>query len=141
MNYRCRSSPGETEVFKPQPDVMPQGPSACQAVAGEELEEPSVPTLLGTLMWVAGRSRPDISWAVSRVSMAASDILTPEEVEDKARGQIKHILQYLRHSLDQVLVYVPIAKDSSSLLWASGDASLAPSGGKSHEGSVILHGI
>eukprot|EP00971_Amphidinium_carterae_P123963 2455233-Amphidinium_carterae.1 len=38
-------------------------------------------------------------------------------------------------------LYVPIAKDSSSLLWASGDASLAPSGGKSHEGSVILHGI
>eukprot|EP00971_Amphidinium_carterae_P144348 2860926-Amphidinium_carterae.2 len=31
--------------------------------------------------------------------MAASDTLTPEEVEDKARGQIKHILQYLRHSL------------------------------------------
>eukprot|EP00971_Amphidinium_carterae_P091635 1814264-Amphidinium_carterae.1 len=80
------------------------------------MEEPSVPTLLGTLMWVAGRSRPDISWAVGRVSMAAFDTLTPEEVEDKARGQIKRILQYLRHSLDQILVYVPISKSSIVLI-------------------------
>eukprot|EP00975_Prorocentrum_lima_P060290 12644823-Prorocentrum_lima.AAC.1 len=40
------------------------------------------------------RTRPDICWAVTRVSRAAMTGESEHEMEEKARIQIKHILQY-----------------------------------------------
>eukprot|EP00975_Prorocentrum_lima_P003716 811450-Prorocentrum_lima.AAC.1 len=61
----------------------------------EQEYEPSLSSVLGALKWIALWTRPDICWAVTRVSRAAKSGESEQEVEDKAREHIKHILQYL----------------------------------------------
>ena len=54
---------------------------------------------------------------------------------------MKHICQYLQHTLSYALRYVPIPPSSKQKLWVLGDASFAPTGEKSQQGIVVYHGI
>ena len=54
---------------------------------------------------------------------------------------MKHICQYLQHTLSYALRYVPIPPTSKQKLWVLGDASFAPTGAKSQQGIVVYHGI
>ena len=56
-------------------------------------------SLVGQLLWLAGRTRPDISYAVN---LAAQKIVpSPREAVDRA----EHIIKYLRHAPDVGLHY------------------------------------
>ncbi len=89
-------------------------------------------------MWIAFRTRPDICWAVTRISRSTKSGESMQEIEDRARTQIKHILQYLAVTWNWCLTVKP--HDQLSRLTIVSDASLAPSGGKSHEGVTIFNG-
>ena len=54
--------------------------------------------------------------------------------------RVKHICQYLQHTLSYTLRYVPIPPTSKQKLWVLGDASFAPTGEKSQQGIVVYHG-
>ena len=54
---------------------------------------------------------------------------------------MKHICQYLQHTLGYALRYVPLPPTSKQKLWVLGDASFAPTGEKSQQGIVVYHGI
>ena len=54
---------------------------------------------------------------------------------------MKHICQYLCHTLSYALRYVPIPPESKQKLWALGDASFAPTGETSQQGIGVYHGI
>ena len=54
---------------------------------------------------------------------------------------MKHICQYLQHTLSYALRYVPIPPTSKQKLWVLGDASFAPTGEKSQQGIIVYHGI
>ena len=54
--------------------------------------------------------------------------------------RVKHICQYLHHTLGYALRYVPIPPQSKHKLWLLGDASFAP-GEKSQHGLIVYHGI
>ncbi len=88
--------------------------------------------MVGSLLWLSLRTRPDIAWAVSRIATMASD--QPEE----ARVRIKQVLQYLRWTLDFCLVFVPCPEDCEVICYT--DASLSPTGSRSQQGVVIYAG-
>eukprot|EP00975_Prorocentrum_lima_P055931 11724923-Prorocentrum_lima.AAC.1 len=54
--------------------------------------EHTLSSMLGALMRIAFRTRPDICWAVTRVSRAVKRGEFEHEIDEKARIQIKHIL-------------------------------------------------
>ena len=95
----------------------------------------NLPAIVGCLNWIALRTRPDIAWATSR----AASLITHDP--DLCFTRVKHICQYLQHTLGYALRYVPIPPQSKQKLWVLGDASFAPTGEKSQQGIVVYHGI
>ena len=95
----------------------------------------NLPAIVGGLNWIALRTRPDIAWATSR----ATSLITHDP--DTCFIRVKHICQYLHHTLSYALRYVPIPPQSKQKLWVLGDASFAPTGEKSQQGIVVYHGI
>ena len=91
--------------------------------------------LPGCLNWTALRTRPDIAWATSR----AASLITHDP--DLCFIRVKHICQYLQHTLGYALRYVPVPPTSKQKLWVLGDASFAPTGEKSQQGTIVYHGI
>ena len=54
---------------------------------------------------------------------------------------VKHMCQYLHHTLGYALGYVPLSPDAKQKLWVMGDASFAPTGEKNQQGLIVYHGI
>ena len=95
------------------------------------LEHTPVLRLVGVLLWVSLRTRPDISWAVARITRLATS------VEARARVCIRHVAQYLRWTLHFALFYEPV----QDLKWhCYTDASWAPEGDYSHQAVAIYSG-
>ena len=95
----------------------------------------NLPAMVGCLNWIALRTRPDIAWATSR----AASLITHDS--DTCFIRVKHICQYLHHTLGYLLRYVPIPPQSKHKLRVLGDASFAPTGEKSQQGLIVYHGI
>ena len=95
----------------------------------------NLPAIVGCLNWIALRTRPDIAWATSR----AASLITHDP--DLCFIRVKHIRQYLQHTLGYALRYVPVPPTSKRKLCVLGDASFAPTGEKSQQGIVVYHGI
>ena len=92
----------------------------------------NLPAIVGCLNWIALCTRPDIAWATSR----AASLITHDP--DLCFTRVKHICQYLHHTLSYVLRHVPIPPQSKQKLWVLGDASFAPTGEKSQQGTCCL---
>ena len=95
----------------------------------------NLPAIVGCLHWIALRTRPDIAWATSQ----AASLTTHDP--DTCFIRVKHICQYLHHTLSYALRYVPIPPQPKQKLRVLGDASFAPTGEKSQQGIVVYHGI
>ena len=95
----------------------------------------NLPAIVGCLNWIALRTRPDIAWATSR----AASLITHDP--DLCFIRVKHICQYLQHTLSYALRYVPVPPTPKQKLRVPGDASFAPTGEKSQQGIVVYHGI
>eukprot|EP00971_Amphidinium_carterae_P080212 1587365-Amphidinium_carterae.1 len=65
----------------------------------ELIDDAAKASILGSLLWLSLKTRPDISWAVSRLASLASK--EPEET----RRRLKQLMSYLRWTLDFALVY------------------------------------
>ena len=61
----------------------------------------NLPAIVGCLNWIALRTRPDIAWGTSR----AASLITHDP--DTCFIRVKHICQYLHHTLGYALRYVP----------------------------------
>ena len=60
----------------------------------------NLPVIVGCLNWIALRARSDIAWATSR----PASLITHDP--DTCFIRVKHICQYLHHTLGYVLRYV-----------------------------------
>ena len=87
------------------------------------------------LNWIALRTRPDIAWATSR----ATSLITHDP--DICFIPVKHICQYLHHTLGYALRCVLIPPQSKYKSWVLGDTSFAPTGEKSQQRLIVYHGI
>eukprot|EP00971_Amphidinium_carterae_P195260 3874620-Amphidinium_carterae.1 len=72
---RKRTTPGEPEGFSPvTPTKKPQQDK-------EPIDDAALASILGSLLWLSLRTRPDISWAISRLaSLAATE---PDETRNR----------------------------------------------------------
>ena len=95
----------------------------------------NLPAIVGCLNWIALRTRPDIAWATSH----AASLITHDP--DTCFTRIRHICQYLHHTLGCALRYVTIPPETKHKLWVLGDASFALTGGKRQQGLIVDHGI
>ena len=97
----------------------------------DPLDHIPVLRLGGDLLWASLRTRPDIAWAVARITrLATSD-------EARARVCFRRVAQYLRWTLQFALFYEPV----QDLKWhCYMDASWAPEGDYSHQAVAIYLG-
>ena len=161
LQLKTRTTPGNQESFASTKashlaidEAMQEYIQSLQALAHEDVIEVdkvkttspklhynsdqmpvNLPAIVGCLNWIALRNRPDIAWATSR----AASLITHDP--DTCLVRVKHICQYLHHTLSYALRYVPIPPQSKRKLWVLGDASFAPTGAKSQQGVVVYHGI
>ena len=128
-----RRTPGEPESFSYKPHVEPHAQKARVKhpplqPRQDPLEHTPVLWLVGVLLWVSLRTRPDISWAVAMITgLASSD-------EARARVCIRHVAQSLRWTLHFVLFYEPV-QDLKWLCYA--DASWPPGKEYNHQAVAI----
>ena len=105
---------GPTESFSDKPHVEPHAQKARvkhpPLQPGQDpLEHAPVLRLVGVLLWVSLRTRPDISWAVARITRLATS-------EARAPVCIRHVAQYLRWTLHFALGS-PDVPGSVDLFW------------------------
>ena len=56
---------------------------------------------------------------------------------DTSFARVKHMCQYLHHTLGYALRYVPLSPEAKQKLWVIGDASSATTGEKSQQGFCV----
>ena len=160
LQLKTRTTPGNQESFASTPahvddeQAVQEYLQSLQALAVHDLIEVdkaktsspkihynsdqaaiNLPAIVGCLNWIVLRTRPDIAWATSH----AASLITHDP--DLCFVRVKHICQYLQHTLSYTLRYVPVPPMSKQKLWVLGDASFAPTGEKSQQGIVVYHGI
>ena len=151
LQLKTRTTPGKQESFATRPTTAIPTAEAAEEYAGrlaslqalvqkeiveiDALEKRntklhynseqnliSLPAMEVCLNWIALRTRPDIAWAISR----AASLITHDP--DTRFIRVKHICQYLHHTLGYALRCVPIPPQSKHKLQVLGDASFAPTG-------------
>ena len=86
--------------------------------------------IAGELLWISTRTRPDISYGVSR--LCSSCAKSPKWVVETG----KQIVKFLNKTQDLSIKYEPPQSEEKDLqVWT--DASFAPGGGLSHGGLII----
>ena len=126
LMLKGRGNPGEPESFaksEAKKELMEEDP----------LETAKLSSVLGRLLWVALRSRPDVAWTVNRAASQAA------KEPALARTRIRHALQYLYHTLDYTLEYKRVEGCPSQLVLYT-DASLSPTGSQSQQGILLMLG-
>ena len=100
-----RRTPGEPDSYSNKPDHHAHKARVKHPVLRPDqdpLEHTPILRLVGVLLWVSLRTRPDISWAVARITRIASSD------ESRARVCVKHVAQYLKWTLHFALFYEPV---------------------------------
>ena len=128
-----RRTPGEPDSYSNKPEPHAQKARVKHPVLRPDqdpLEHTPILRLVGVLLWVSLRTRPDISWAVARITrLASSD-------ESRARVCVKHVAQYLKWTLHFALFYEPVTDRK----WhCYTDASWSPEGDYSHQAVAIYY--
>ena len=128
-----RRTPGEPDSYSNKSEHHAQKARVKHPVLRPDqdpLEHTPILRLVGVLLWVSLRIRPDISWAVARITrLASSD-------ESRARVCVKHVAQYLKWTLHFALFYEPVTDRK----WhCYTDASWSPEGDYSHQAVAIYY--
>ena len=123
---RKRTTPGDAERLKkvpPPPD--PSNPEYHKWIKRGQ-------RILGGVLWLSTRTRPDLAYAVS----ATARVLTKDLELLKVKR--RHILQHLNTTKTKGLFYVhPRKKKEVTEFTIFGDSSFAPSGKHSQSGLTI----
>ncbi|RYE04327.1 MAG: transposon Pol polyprotein, partial [Rickettsiaceae bacterium] len=123
-------TPGVTDDWK--------GPPPAETVAPKESEKEllkGTQQMVGSLLWLSGRTRPDLSYPVSRLASFLGKDLS------RAFGGCKKALRYLRGTLDWGLRYETSSSGSGCpQLEAFGDASFGAEDLQAQQGVIVFWG-
>ena len=136
------------EIVSRYPDLQPRQvplPKLDDVDLEDEILQEDVKkcqTIIGELLWLSTRTRPDLSFAVSYLGSRVTKC--PKKVLKLAH----HVVGYLMNTLDYALAYKPCSEEtdsygrqsSMSRLEVLADSSFAPTGGKGHQGIMCLWG-
>ena len=107
--------------------------------SGSEVDEvrKKAQQIIGGLLWLSTRARPDLAYQVAHAASLA------QAFPDEAFSEGKHILRYLRGSMDHMLKLTPHQSgDAKHQLVCFTDASFAPTGKSSPTGVLLQwHGV
>ena len=87
--------------------------------------------ILGGLLWLSTRTRPDLAFAVS----STAQVLTKDL--ELLKVKLRHILQYLNTTKTMGLLYVYPQRRDLTEFTVFGDSSFAPSGRHSQSGFTV----
>ena len=123
---RKRTTSGEPDHFKKDSPLLP---------------DPSIPEhyewikrgqrILGGILWLSTRTRPDLAFAVS----STAQVLTKDL--ELLKVKLRHLLQYLNTTKTKGLLYPHPKKRELTEYTVFGDSSFAPSGKHSQSGYTI----
>ena len=126
ITARKRTTTGEPEHFQKEASLPP---------------DPSIPEhqewikrgqrILGGLLWLSTRTRPDLAYSVS----STAQILTRDL--ELLKMKLRHLLQYLNSTKTMGLLYRFPRKREMTEFTIFGDSSFAPSGKHSQSGFTI----
>ena len=164
LQLKSRTTPGNQESFATRTKSSPRQPTpeehaeyleALHALMQDDIVEIdavetspklhynseqnviNLPEIVGCLNWIALRTRSEI--IVWSTSSSSKFLITHDP--DTCFTCVKHICQYLHHTLGCALRYVPIPPETKHKVWVMGDASFAPTGKKSQQVLIVYHGI
>ena len=129
VNRHGSQAPRSTPAPKVDPEVIEEEKTAEQVKQAQQV--------VGELLWLAVRTRPDISYVVSWMGRHVAK--APKMVCQVA----EHVIGYLQGTLDYALVYgkCPLEGEGSlSEIVALSDASHAPGGGRGCQGILVTWG-
>ena len=129
VNRHGSQTPRSTPAPKVDPEVIEEEKTAEQVKQAQQV--------VGELLWLAVRTRPDISYVVSWMGRHVAK--APKMVCQVA----EHVIGYLQGTLDYALVYekCPLEGEGSlSEIVALSDASHAPGGGRGCQGILVTWG-
>ena len=130
---RARTTTGEAESFKEEQNpAEPPDMSNPEHLSWIKLGQ----KIIGALLWLSTRTRPDLSCAVSLVSQALFKDLK------KLKDRLRHLLQYLKSTKNLGLSY-PFPKGASNKFSLTEftvytDSSFAPAGKQSQTGIAVF---
>ena len=130
---RARTTTGEAESFKEEQNpAEPPDMSNPEHLSWIKLGQ----KIIGALLWLSTRTRPDLSCAVSLVSQALFKDLK------KLKDRLRHLLQYLKSTKNLGLSY-PFPKGASNKFNLTEftvytDSSFAPAGKQSQTGIAVF---
>ena len=126
ISARKRTTSGEPEHFRRE-TPLPPDPTNVEHQQWVKIGQ----KILGGLLWLSTRTRPDLSYSVS----SAAQVLT-KDIET-LKVKLRHLLQYLNTTQTLGLLYpYPRDREMTSFTVYS-DASCAPSGKHSQSGYTI----
>ena len=130
---RARTTTGEAESFKEEQNpAEPPDMSNPEHLSWIKLGQ----KIIGALLWLSTRTRPDLSCAVSFASQALFKDLK------KLKDRLRHLLQYLKSTKNLGLSY-PFPKGASNKFSLTEftvytDSSFAPAGKQSQAGIAVF---
>ena len=129
---RRRETPCEPESYTVRTPEGSEAPKREHSEKEKAAEMPRLQSLVGSLIWLSCRTRPDLAYGVS---MAASAITRDlEECHLRAR----HLVQYLATHLSEGLF--SWYGEEGEQIDIYGDASFAPGGSASRTGWILCLG-
>ena len=131
---KSRSTPGEPLSYSTSMHRVDDSEEYTEQQRQQEVKR--LQSLLGCLMWLAYRTRPDLVYCVG----IAAALLTRDLKACSSRT--RHMLQYVCSHQDAGLFYgfSEDLRSEDATLDLYGDASFAPDGGHSHTGWVLMRG-
>ena len=126
ISARKRTTSGEPEHFKSD-SPLPPDPADPQHQEWVKRGQ----RILGGLLWLSTRARPDLSYSVS----SAAQVLTRDL--ELLKVKLRHLLQYLSTTQTLALLYPYPASREMTDFTVFADASFAPSGKHSQTGYTI----
>ena len=126
ITARKRMTSGEPDHFR-KDDPLP--PDASNPEHLEWIKRGQ--RILGGLLWLSTRTRPDLAFAVS----STAQVLTKDL--ELLKVKLRHILQYLNTTKTMGLLYVYPPRRDLTEFTVFGDSSFAPSGRHSQSGFTV----
>ena len=126
ITARKRMTSGEPDHFRKE-DPLPPNPTNPEHQEWIKRGQ----RILGGLLWLSTRTRPDLAFAVS----STAQVLTRDL--ELLKVKLRHLLQYLNTTKTMGLLYAYPKKPHLTEFTVFGDSSFAPSGKHSQSGFTV----
>ena len=138
LQLKTRTTPGNQGSFATKPKSVPK-----QRAAEEQPEylDALHALIQDDIVEAVDSWMPELDSIENTPRHCVGDRPRSSQHIDTCFTHVKHICQYIHHTLGYALRYVPIPRETKHKLWVLGGACLARNEEKSQQGLIVYHGI